>query len=287
MFSSKPPRKRVPAPSMPPISGSSGLRGDAYQRKDQDVPRSHLESISDASTSNRWSISASTLTGGSVAPSRHSRPTSVPAPRISHPHNTPNPTLFHLELPEDPLRAAIGLQSVLEHPIDHLEDANSENTMAHSLLDFSRRQVGSIKPCKSALSALAISQHVTTNPFTAVAPMVEATGSSFKIEVYFPHAEQPSGQLLDLILPTKATVEDAIALALWTYWEKRWLPELDASKSRDTSVESWIMLVPGKDGVVSRRVAQNKMARFKFDKYAVVRSPRNISERGTDAGRQI
>ncbi|KAJ7465153.1 hypothetical protein FB451DRAFT_1262810 [Mycena latifolia] len=124
------------------------------------------------------------------------------------------------------------------------------------------------------------SQHIP-NPFAAAAPTAEVIGSpsSRTIEVYFPHAAQPKGQMLALRLAANATVEDAIALALWTYWEKRWLPELNASKPRDTNIASWIMLVPGKDGAVNRRIAQNKMSRFNFDNYAIVRAPRNLSEK--------
>ncbi|KAJ7083019.1 hypothetical protein C8R44DRAFT_58767 [Mycena epipterygia] len=149
--------------------------------------------------------------------------------------------------------------------------------IAHSLLDFSRRPVSSIQTHKSALSAMA-SQRIP-NPFAVVASMAEVGGGSLAIAVCFPHAKQPTGQLLDLQLPGNATVEDAIALALWTYWEKCWLPELDVSKARDTDIASWIMLVPGKDGVVNKRIAQSKMKSFNFDKYAIVRSPRNLSEK--------
>jgi hypothetical protein len=92
------------------------------------------------------------------------------------------------------------------------------------------------------------------NPFAAVAPI---TGGPLNIKIYFPRAEQPSGQLLELALPRKATIEDAIALALWTYWERHWLPELNVSRPRDIDVTSWIMLVPGKDGVVNKRIAQS------------------------------
>ncbi|KAJ6480092.1 hypothetical protein DFH09DRAFT_427446 [Mycena vulgaris] len=211
----------------------------------------------------------------------HSRAASVPATRMSHRHSGPFFHDFSLELPENPLRAALGLESVLEEPISEsrLESGDSGCMVAHSLLDFSRRQVGSIKPHKSALSTVVTSLQIP-NPFAAEAQW-EAIGSSssLTIQVYFPHTENPTGQLLALSLPANSTVEDAIALALWTYWERRWLPALDASKARDTNIASWIMLVPGKNGAVNKRIAQSKMGHFNFDKYAIVRSPRNLHEK--------
>lgn len=173
--------------------------------------------------------------------------------RPSHRYSTPGRVNFSFEVPEDPLRAAIGLESVLERPLSRPEEPDGENMIAYSLLDFSRCQVGSIKPHTSALSAMVTSRHLP-NPFAAVAPI---TGGPLNIKIYFPRAEQPSGQLLELALPRKATIEDAIALALWTYWERHWLPELNVSRPRDIDVTSWIMLVPGKDGVVNKRIAQS------------------------------
>lgn len=190
-------------------------------------------------------------------PSAHSRTGSrTPRPGASAPvHHG-----FSFEVPEDPLRAALDLGSVLEQPTWRPEDAGGENMIAHSLLDFSRRPVSSIQTHKSALSAMA-SQRMP-NPFAVVASMAEVGGGSLAIAVCFPHAKQPTGQLLDLQLPGNATVEDAIALALWTYWDKHWLPELNASKARDTDISSWIMLVPGKDGLVNKRIAQSSFLFF-------------------------
>ncbi|KAJ7223883.1 hypothetical protein B0H12DRAFT_286590 [Mycena haematopus] len=192
--------------------------------------------------------------------------------RGSYRHSTP--VHFSFAVPEDPLRAAIGLETVLEHP-NSRQGTGDENLTAYSLLDFSRRHVPSIEPRPSALSAMATSHHLS-NPFASVALL---EGGPSNIKVYFPHAEQPYGQLLQLALPAIATVEDAIALALWTYWEKFWLPKLDASRARDTDITSWIMLVPGKDGVVDKRIAQTKITNFNFDKYAIVRSPRSQYEK--------
>lgn len=201
-----------------------------------------FESIS----SGGWSFSNSTLIDGwSVVPSWPSR---VPTAPRSYRHSTP--VHFPFEIPENPLRAAAGLETVVEHPLD---GTSGEAMMPCSLLDFSRRQVPSIKPRTSALSALVTAQY-SSNPFAGVAP---ASGGPSHIKVYFPHAKQPSGQLLELALPAIATVEDAIALALWTYYEKLWLPKLDESSPRDTDIASWIMLVPGKNGVVNKRIAQS------------------------------
>ncbi|KAJ7505746.1 hypothetical protein B0H11DRAFT_357414 [Mycena galericulata] len=267
MFSSKPPRRLVTA-GMDPASSSSNY---------EDIQSDELEYRPSSEFSGGWSLSASTLIGGSLpaAPSR-SRPASTPVLRRHR--GSAHHRAFSCEIPEDPLRAALGLESVLEHPNSPRdEDAGSHNTVAHSLLDFSRRQVSSIKSHKSALSTTR--PRLTPNPFANLVPETEVTGAVTKIRVYFPHAEQPFGQLLDLTLPLNATVEDAIASALWNYREKRWLPELDSTKARDTEIASWIMLAPGKDGVVNKRVAQTKMKRFKFDRYAIVRSPRSLSEK--------
>ncbi|KAJ7166295.1 hypothetical protein C8R43DRAFT_189908 [Mycena crocata] len=271
MFSLKPPRKRAPISSIQPVTGSfkSNLKEDA---EDRGGGQSDFDSISDASSD--WTFASGSVPAKPARRHAHS----APAPRRPH-RNTIIPTYspFHLDLPEDPLRAPLCMGSVpvLENPLSQREGLGSKDAMPCSLLDFSRHQVGSIKPRKSTLSAR-VAWHMA-NPFSAVVP-TESTANSLNIVVYFPHAAEPSGELLDLILPANATVEDAIALALWTYWDKHWLPELDPGKVRDTSVDSWIMLVPGKDGVVNRRIAQNKLRRFNFDKYAVLRSPRNKSE---------
>jgi hypothetical protein len=190
------------------------------------------------------------------APGGHShRPPSVGATPRTRRNTAPVHHAFSCEVPSDPLRAALGLAS-MEEPISQPENAQStENMVAYSLLDFSRRQVASIKPRKSVLSDMVTSRPVP-NPFRCMEAQNAETGS-LNIDVYFPHAQQPAGQLLVLTLPVNATVEDAITSALWAYWEKRWLPELDASKARDTNIASWIMLVPGKDGVVNRRIAQS------------------------------
>ncbi|KAF7357449.1 CRIM domain-containing protein [Mycena sanguinolenta] len=227
-----------------------------------------LESIS----SGGWPSFSSTLIDGgwTVVPSSASRSVTA-APRRSYRHSAP--VSFSFEVPEDPLRAAIGLETVLEQP-NSRHGTGTENVMAYSLLDFSRRQVPSIEPHSSALSAMVTSHH-SSNPFACVAPLA---GGPSTIEVYFPHAEQPYGKLLELTLPATATVEDAIALALWTYWDKFWLPQLEASR-KDTDISSWIMLVPGKDGEINKRIAQTKIANFNFDKYAIVRSPRSRHEK--------
>ncbi|KAJ6584508.1 hypothetical protein B0H19DRAFT_1105346 [Mycena capillaripes] len=275
MFSLRSPRRRLPGSSIPPASSSSHPINDIYETDEHFAAQSSsnrpFESVSSAGG---WSFSASTLIDGAGAPSWASRAASPPT-RRSYRHSTPVHHAFSCEIPEDPLRAAIGLENVLEHPLSRPQDTSVESAEAHSLLDFSRCQVGSIKPHKSALSALVTSPSVP-NPFTGVAPV---TGGPLNIKVYFPRAKQPSGHLLDLSLPGDATIEEAIALALWKYWEKHWLPKLDPSRTRDTDPASWIMLVPGKDGVINKRIAQHKIVHFKFDKYAIVRAPRNLAEK--------
>ncbi|KAJ7637547.1 hypothetical protein DFH06DRAFT_645537 [Mycena polygramma] len=262
MFSLRPPRKVAPAlpGSTMPLSSSSAHH--IYQ-SDASGDRSNNGTLGLGSErSSHWSFSASTLVDGTTS-----------APSRRHRHSTPVHRAFVCEIPEDPLRAAAEFQPVLEHS-PSLDGA--EDTSAHSLLDFSRCKVGSLRPRRSALSAMVTSPNVR-NPFAGVASSV--TGGSLCIKVYFPRAQQPAGQLLHLALSPSATVEDVIALALWTYWEQHWLPKLNPSSTKDIDVASWILLVPGKDGVVNKRIAQSKIRNFKFDKYAVVRSPRNLAEK--------
>ncbi|KAJ7163015.1 hypothetical protein C8R46DRAFT_333069 [Mycena filopes] len=225
------------------------------------VPSDSISGLSEG----EWSPSASTFVDETRTTS--SAPTGTQR-RRSYRHSTP---AFSFDIPEDPLHA-VESESValVGRPPRHEESTANDGVLAYSQLDFSRRQVSSIRPRSSTLSPR------LTNPFTFVAPGRDAR---IKIKVYFPRAVQPTGQLLELPLPATATVEDAIALGLWTYWEKHWLPGLDASNPRDTAVDSWIMLVPGKDGVINRRIAQNKIASFQFDTFAIVRSPQNMSEK--------
>ncbi|KAF8129124.1 hypothetical protein K438DRAFT_878672 [Mycena galopus ATCC 62051] len=269
MFSLRPPRRPVPASV--PSSHPSIIRVDDNDRTQSSGP-SESDNNPFESISSGWSFSSTLVDEWTLVneqPSWASSSRAATPSRQRYRHSTP--VQFSCEVPDDPLRAAAGLETVLEQP---RPDGTRDENVAYSLLDFSRCHVPSIKPRKSVLSAMVTSQHLA-NPFTSVAP---TTGGPLNIKVYFPRAQQPYGQLLELALPAIATVEDAIALALWSYWEKLWLPKLDVSRPRDTDVTSWIMLVPGKDGVVNKRIAQSKMANFKFEAYAIVRSPRNQSE---------
>ncbi|KAJ6451629.1 hypothetical protein C8R45DRAFT_1041907 [Mycena sanguinolenta] len=250
-------------------SPSAAIRTNDSDESNTQLRSSEIYDTLGSISSGGWSNFSSTLTdsGWSVVPSPTSRSVTA-VPRRSYRHSAP--VSFSFDVPEDPLRAAVGLETVLEHP-NSRNGTGNDSTVAYSLLDFSRRQVPSIERRSSALSAMVTSHHLS-NPFASVAPL---GGGPSNIEIYFPHAEQPYGEFLELSLPATATVEDAIALALWTYWDKFWLPKLSEASRKDTDISSWIMLVPGKDGVVNKRIAQTKIANFNFDKYAIVRSPRN------------
>ncbi|KAJ7243758.1 hypothetical protein C8J57DRAFT_1365795 [Mycena rebaudengoi] len=284
MFSFKPPRKVPPTQSS--SSPADGYHDHGIRRKDDTFGRTLLnspfESISGSSSVRSLS---STLVGsfatgfGQSAPVRSSGAGVRYNSRRSHYDS--HDQIRHgssFEDSDDPLRAALNVESMFEDPTPPVHGSGANATIAHSLLDFSRRQVASIKPHHSALSAMATAR--SPNPFGAAAAAAQAGPSSgtLTIQVYFPHVVQPCGQCLDLTVHSNARVEDVVGLALWTYWEKRWLPEIDAANERDTNVETWIMLVPNKEGVVKKRIAQNKMSKFNFDKYAIVRAPRSISE---------
>ncbi|KAJ7205985.1 hypothetical protein GGX14DRAFT_397264 [Mycena pura] len=265
MFSVKPPRRAtVPAPNVSQAGSSSSDRSDNFIQFNEDDFSYRRSAIARSSYGGGWSPSCTTLKDGSPrysrsASARQSLQTSV-APA------------FACEVPEDPLRAAMSLESVIDP--SHLAVGTGSEGVAYSLLSFSRREVRAIQPHASALTA-AMAQR--PNPFDAA---VAGVGEGpLQVRVCFPHAAQPAEQLLALALPASATVEDAIARALWTYWERGWLPALDLDEARDTDLSEWVMLVRGTDGVMNKRIARTKMEHYDFDVYAIVRKPKTNTEK--------
>ncbi|KAF7293984.1 CRIM domain-containing protein [Mycena kentingensis (nom. inval.)] len=232
-----------------------------------------------ARRSGPWPSNESTLFDGS---SRNT-PASTSAPvrdrrRFSLRHSTPAFS-YEFDIPENPLYAAMGLESVLEHPPSPTDDAGHPAAAAYSILDFSRRRVGAICPHDSALTAALAQATARPNPFdAAVAAGGDAEGT-LRLRVCFPHAHEPVAQAMALSVPQDATVEDVIARALSTYWVQRWLPALDERAERDVDVGQWVMLVPGKDGVVEKRIACAKISQYKYDLFTIVRKPTTHEEK--------
>ncbi|KAJ7644459.1 hypothetical protein FB45DRAFT_897977 [Roridomyces roridus] len=236
-----------------------------------------------------WPVNESTLDGSWTlvadnsmgSPQISQRSMMSPTPRRrSHRRFESMRQAFSCDVPEDPLRTAMALGSALVPSNSYARSFGSEGNepVARSLLDFSHQPVGSIHTHRS--TSFCDNNHPKTHRPKSILRLVPSTeGDKIRVTTYFPHAEQPFGQFLVLSLPINATVENAIALALWTYWEKCWLPALDASNPRDIDIDSWIVLVPGSDGKVNKRIGQAKIKRFSADKYAIVRSPRTYNEK--------
>ncbi|KAJ7062359.1 hypothetical protein C8F01DRAFT_1252179 [Mycena amicta] len=216
--------------------------------------------------------SESTLLNGPSS-SHYSRSAPSHSHRALRRNTFPAPA-FSCDIPEDPLRAAMNLETVLEHPT-----GESENTdVVYSLLDFSRRRVGAIEPHNSALTTALEYAASRPNPFNeAISAGGDAEGP-LTVGVCFPHAESPVAQVLTLAVPLHATVEDVIARALSAYWAKGWLPALEGE--RDLDVREWIVLVPGSNGVVEKRIASNKISDYhKYDLFTVVQKPTTHAEK--------
>ncbi|CAK5269859.1 unnamed protein product, partial [Mycena citricolor] len=238
-----------------------------------------------------WSPSAATLREDTewVAPVVHHRSrlrraatttTSQPSPNQTQNHLPP--VRFVCDVPENPLYAAIAHETVLEQP---RSPDGMAHEVAHSALDFTHRRIESAaRPHSSALTPMFASSSPCANPFPR--PPKPPPTDSLPVSVYFPHTAQPSNQIMCLSVELTATVEDVISAALWTYCRKRWLPKLDPGKDQDVDVGSWIVLVPGKDGAVNKRIAKgvcvglaNKICKFRFAAYAIVRAPRDYADK--------
>jgi len=68
----------------------------------------------------------------------------------------------------------------------------------------------------------------SSKPFAELygANVARSGAESMSVNVYFPHAREPSGRPLKLKVRKDAGVE-VLGFALWTYWEQGWLPKID------------------------------------------------------------
>ncbi|PFH50491.1 hypothetical protein AMATHDRAFT_3880 [Amanita thiersii Skay4041] len=160
-----------------------------------------------------------------------------------------------------------------------------------SELTFTRKKVGPVKPVKSSLSAMMASSG-STNPFAELYAAVSGRGemASTNVQVFFPHAERPSGTPMTLNVKKDATVEEVIGFALWTYWEEKWLPKLDEDLSgendpkwEDTmSAVKWVLRIAEMDGEVDDDFPPpdriGKIARFNSEAYAIIEATPNQVE---------
>ncbi|KAM6492498.1 Stress-activated map kinase interacting protein 1 (SIN1) domain containing protein [Amanita muscaria] len=150
-------------------------------------------------------------------------------------------------------------------------------------LTFTRKKVGNLKPVKSSLSAIMASLG-SSNPFAEMYAAVSGKSevASINVQVYFPRATELSGTPMDLNVRKDATVEEVIGFALWTYWEKKWLPRLDEGLSDENdskweekmSAVRWVLRIAEMDGEVDDDFPPpdrtGKIARFNSEAYAII-----------------
>ncbi|KAJ8081059.1 hypothetical protein PM082_017899 [Marasmius tenuissimus] len=162
-----------------------------------------------------------------------------------------------------PLRRAMKMSGILETPPSPTDVPCSFNPRPYSVLDFTRQEVHPVidSPKQSGLTQLLSSPAAPiTNPFSHLRPQSKSRSAGkepqrrITITVYFPHASTPSGDALVLDLPEEARVEELVGLALWTYWEKGWLPQLSVNHTEDREAckliaSSW-HVYPVNDGFI-------------------------------------
>jgi len=124
---------------------------------------------------------------------------------------------------------------------------------------FAKRLVvpGSQHSKLSALSqALASTSGSSSNPFSETYAAISGRGesASVNIPVYFPRARNPAGKPLNLNVRRDSTIEEVLGFALWSYWEKGWLPTLSegVTDERDPKLSAvgWILRLAEDDGEV-------------------------------------
>lgn len=126
---------------------------------------------------------------------------------------------------------------------------------APSDMTFTRKPVAPARPHASALTAILASSGGPANPFSELYGAISGRGeaASVDVKVYFPHATEPRGEHVTLNVRKDATIEEVIGFALWTYWDERWLPELNAGVNDDDpklSAIGWVMRIAEDDGEV-------------------------------------
>lgn len=116
---------------------------------------------------------------------------------------------------------------------------------------------------RSALSSMLASTSSNTcsnNPFTELYSAISgrAESESMNVQVFFPHAKEPSNIAMDLTVRKDATMEEVLGFALWSYWEQGWLPKLDEGLEGEEdpkwttkcSALGWIFRIAEEDGEV-------------------------------------
>ncbi|CAK5282393.1 unnamed protein product [Mycena citricolor] len=162
-------------------------------------------------------------------------------------------------------------------------NSNSSASLNTSDMMFARKKVLPVRSPKSALTAMLVAAGESTNPFAELYASVSGRGegASTNVQVYFPSAKAPRGEAMDLNVRRDSTVEEVIGFALWTYWEKGWLPKLDKGIENDEeklatrlSGVGWIMRIAEEDGEVDDDFPPpdrtGKIAKFNADAYAVL-----------------
>ncbi|EGO03414.1 hypothetical protein SERLA73DRAFT_174884 [Serpula lacrymans var. lacrymans S7.3] len=148
-------------------------------------------------------------------------------------------------------------------------------------MTFTRRAVGPVRPQKSALTAVLVSSGRSSNPFSELYAAISGRGetASMDVKVFFPHAQKPAGETINLNVRKDASVEEVIGFSLWTYWEEGWLPKLDEDITDEDdpklSAVGWIMRI-AEDGEVDEDFPPpdrtGKASKFNFDAFAVLQA---------------
>ncbi|KAG2752795.1 SIN1-domain-containing protein [Suillus brevipes Sb2] len=150
---------------------------------------------------------------------------------------------------------------------------------APSDMTFTRKPVAPARPHASALTAILASSGGPANPFSELYGAISGRGetASVDVKVYFPHATEPRGEHVTLNVRKDATIEEVIGFALWTYWDERWLPELNAGVNDDDpklSAIGWVMRIAEDDGEVDEDFPPpdrtGKISKFGFDAFAIL-----------------
>jgi hypothetical protein len=141
------------------------------------------------------------------------------------------------------------------HKKPEVRPRGSSLNVSTAEITFSRQKVPPARAQMSALTAVLASSGYSTNPYGELYAAISgrAETASMNVQVFFPHARQPSGRTMDLNVRKDSTMEEVIGFALWTYWEEGWLPKLEDSHSEDDGTRSalgWIMRIAESDGEV-------------------------------------
>ncbi|KAF5362896.1 hypothetical protein D9758_007044 [Tetrapyrgos nigripes] len=132
-----------------------------------------------------------------------------------------------------PLRRAMELSGVLAEIPSYVDEPISS---PHSLLSFNRKAVPSMppQPSESGLTTLLNSPiPPIVNPFSNLMSPPPSGDDLMAVRVYCPHADNPVGKPLEFKIEREADVERLMGLALWTYWERAWLPPLPVNHTED------------------------------------------------------